>query len=325
MQPARGSLIERLTFVGLLVVSGALLVRYVVAGPSFLWTASAILVGLLFAQRGMLRLWRAMFSTPPVRLRPEPVPEHWAEMVRSSIPVTQQLPAADFEHLLKLVQAFLHEKNIEGAGGLEITEEIRLTIAAQACLLLLKLDVGLYPALETVIVYPSAVVPKYAGQRWQGGELHQDAPQPILGQSWTSGVVVLSWDSAAHGAYDPRDGQNVVLHEFAHQLDQETGEADGIPVGIRLSALKPWAEMLERRFRELVAARRRGRDSVMDHYGAKNEAEFFAVATETFFEKPRQLRAKIPDLYDLLVEFYGVDPGEGFRPRADASAGDRAT
>jgi len=323
--PAHGSLIDRLTLVGLIVASVALLVRYLVTGPSFWWTASAILVGLLIAQRGVRRFWRSLVTVPVVRLRPEQVPGHWAEVVRANCPITRQLPADDFQHLLKLVQAFLHEKHIEGAGGLEITEEIRLTIAALACLLILKLNVGLYPALQTVVVYPSAVVPRYAGQRWESGGLHDDAPQPILGQSWSSGVVVLSWDSASHGAFDPRDGHNVVLHEFAHQLDHETGDTDGIPVGLRLSALKPWAEMLERRFRELVTAERRGRESVLDHYGAKDEAEFFAVATETFFEKPRQLRAKLPDLYELLVGFYGVDPGEGFRPPSDASPPDPVT
>jgi len=256
----------------------------------------------------------------PIRLLRDPVPELWADIVRVNVPISKQLSEPDFDRLLKLIQVFLHQKHVEGAGGLEVTDEIRVTIAAQACLLLVWRDTGMFPGLTTVIVYPEAVVPRHV-QRIHGTMTLETEPgeTALLGESWGNGVVVLSWDSARQGAFDPRDGHNVVLHEFAHQLDQETGEADGIPAGMPLSALKPWAEVMEERFRQLRSARSEGRRTVMRSYGATNHAEFFAVATEAFFEKPRQLRTRKPDLYDILSDFYGVDPAEGMSRIGDAT------
>ena len=267
--------------------------------------------GALVLARRALRGFR---WTRPVRLSPDPVPEPWEEIVRGNVPLTRQLSDADFARLLKLVQVFLASKRIDGAGGLEMTEEIRVTIAAQACLLVLWLEVGLFPGLRTVIVYPGTVVARRVDGGMHTGVLTRDqGPTPILGESWRHGVVVLSWDSSRQGAFDPRDGKNVVFHEFAHQLDQETGEADGVPVGLRLSSMKPWAEVLEARFQQLTRARDAGEPTVMDTYGATNRGEFFAVATEVFFERPHQLRESKPDLYDLLRDFYRVDPADGMR------------
>lgn len=241
----------------------------------------------------------------PLQLLPDPVPRNWRAIVLQNVPFARRLPPEDLERLLKLIQVFLDQKHIEGAGGLEITEEIRVTIAAGACLLLVWMpDVGCYPNLSTVIVYPGAMVPRYAED---GGIRKGD---PILGQSWSKGVVILSWDSARHGVFDPRDGQNVVIHEFAHQLDQEDGEADGVPVGLKVTSVSTWARVMEQRFNWLVRESRKGRKTVLDSYGATNRAEFFAVATEAFFEKPDQLRDNKPDLYEALVDFYGVDPAE---------------
>ena len=263
-------------------------------------------VGVWYGQRWV---GRAQWSRP-VTLSRRPVPESWAERVRELVPMTALLPEADFARLLKFIQVFLAEKNIEGAGGLEVTDDMRLSIAAQACLLVLWMEVGLFPGLKTVIVYPSTVVPRYTGH---GASLEEERGDPILGQSWEGGIVILAWDSADSGASDPRDGHNVVLHEFAHQLDQEDGAADGVPVGMPLSAVKPWATVLREGLRDLRRREAGGLRSVMDKYGATNEAEFFAVASETFFEKATSLRKHEPDLYDLLKTFYRVDPAEGFR------------
>jgi len=267
--------------------------------------------GLLLGQR----MVRSMQWRSPVRLLPDPLPEGWAEIVRRHFPLARGLRPEDFQRLLKLAQVFLREKRIEGAGGLRITEEIRVAIAAQACFLLLWLEVGLYPGLKTVLVYPSTVVPRDASSFSRMGTFTVQNPhQPILGQSWRQGVVILTWEGVERGAADPTDGQNVVLHEFAHQLDQETGEADGIPAGVRVSRLKPWAHVIERDLGRLRAAASKGFETVLNPYGATNEAEFFAVATETFFEKPKQLRASDPELYALLSEYYGVDPADGLVP-----------
>jgi Mlc titration factor MtfA (ptsG expression regulator) len=241
--------------------------------------------------------------------------------VRANVPLTRNLAPSDFERLLKLVQLFLAKKRFEAAGGLVLTEEMRLTVAAQACLLLVWRDTGLFPGLRTVLLYPHAVVPRYVEPSHSTMTVQSERRRvPVLGQSWSSGVVILSWDSTQHGAFDPADGKNVVLHEFAHQLDQETGLADGVPVGLPLSAIKPWAETLERRYKQLKKARVTGSRTVLDKYGAKNEAEFFAVVTEAFFEKPRQLRARKPDLYRLLSSFYGVDPAGGMRHVEESEA-----
>lgn len=272
---------------------------------------------------------RSWAEPEPLRLRPDPVPGDWAEMVRAQVPLAHLLAGEDFRRLLKLTQLFLHEKRMEGAGGLELTEEMRVSIAAQACLLVNWLDLHPYPELRTVIVYPDTMVrpshadlvdPKLLYDDWEV-DWRADEPETLLGESWDHGVVLLSWDSARHGSYDRRDGVNVVLHEFAHQLDQEAGEADGVPAGLPLGRLHEWGEVIHARFEELREHGRAGRETLLDPYGATNYAEFFAVATETFFEKPHQLEREHPDLYDLLTGFYRVDPARGFRRVAGAQPG----
>ena len=133
-------------------------------------------------------------------------------------------------------------------------------------------------------------------------------PQARLGESWARDVVVLAWDSVLSGAADVHDGHNVVLHEFAHQLDQEDGQGDGVPVLPQRSMYVAWARVLGHDFDQLVRDAGRGHRALLDRYGATNPAEFFAVVTETFFEKPRQLRAKYPALYLQLQQFYRQDP-----------------
>ena len=306
---------------GVVALFGLFLVP-IIANPDAFVAIVTVVVLMTLGMRIGRRALHFVQWTRPVKLLSDPVPESWADIVRTRVPLTSKLEPEDFSRLLKLVQVFLKKKRIEGAGGLEVTEDMAVTIAAQACLLLLWRNFGVYPALRSVIVYPGAVIPRYVRAGDEHGTVSSgEREQPILGQSWGSGVVVLSWDSAQHGAFDPRDGKNVVFHEFAHQLDQETGAADGRPVGLLLSSLKPWAEVMERHFQQLAKARRRGKKTVLDQYGAKNHAEFFAVATEAFFEKPQQLRKAKPDLYGLLREFFGVDPARGLAAHGIVDAG----
>ncbi len=129
-----------------------------------------------------------------------------------------------------------------------------------------------------------------------------------LGESWRTGAVVLAWDEILHGALDPMDGQNIVFHEFAHQLDQEDGVADGTPIIEKRSRYISWARVLSREFKVLQKKASHGMNTVMDHYGATDPTEFFAVATETFFEKPSQLKLKHPALYEELKGYYQLDP-----------------
>jgi len=204
------------------------------------------------------------------------------------------------------VQVFLSEKRFEGCGGLQITDEVRVTIAAQACVLLLHRPSDDYPELSSILVYPTTyLVP---GSHTGPGGLVSEDSQARLGESWTRGEVVLVWDSVLSGAADIHDGHNVVLHEFAHQLDQEDGVGDGAPILPRRSMYVAWARVLGHEFDHLVRDVERHHRTLLDRYGATNPAEFFAVATETFFEKPSQLRLKHPDLYAQLRTFYQQDP-----------------
>jgi Mlc titration factor MtfA (ptsG expression regulator) len=240
------------------------------------------------------------------RIRTQPFPPEWLAIIERYVPMYARLGEDDRRELLRRVLVFLAEKNFEGAGGLEMTDEIRVTIAAQACVLLLRLDDDdYYPRLRSIVVYPAAYrVPREA----RTGEIVREGDAVHLGESWTHGTVVLSWSSARHGAADPRDGKNVILHEFAHQLDQEDGAADGTPELDRWAFYAPWARVLSEHYLALQKSARSGRKTLLDHYGATNEAEFFAVASECFFERPVQLRTRHAELYDELSRYYGQDP-----------------
>lgn len=266
--------------------------------------------GLIFAAYVIVRrvLTGARWRRPP-RLPSDPIPPTWREIIERSVPLASRLTPPEREKLLRLVQVFLRDKHVEGCDGLEVTEEMKVTIAAQACVLLLNLDAGCYPGLRTVLVYPGTYQPR--SPSWFKYDL--GSTETRLGESWRQGVVVLSWDAVAAGAANRMDGQNVALHEFAHQLDQEDGVADGTPVLQAPSTYRNWAAVIGRYYDDLVADAEHGRRSVLDHYGAKNKAEFFAVATEAFFEQPAQLAERHPELYDELRRFYRQDPAERLR------------
>jgi len=240
------------------------------------------------------------------RLRATAPPAHWQAILERNVPYVARLDAEDRRELLGLVQVFLAEKRFEGCGGLVLDDEIRVTIAAQACVLLLHRETDFYPELDTVLVYPAAYVDARP-RRLPDGTVTED-PQVRLGESWGHGVVVLSWDDVLEGAAEDRDGRNVVFHEFAHQLDVEEGGADGAPPLPRRSMYTSWARVLGREYDALLAAVSRHGRTLLDPYGATSPAEFFAVATETFFERPEELRARHPELYAELRAFYQQDP-----------------
>ena len=235
-------------------------------------------------------------------------PAEWQAIIEKNVPYVALLPPEDREELLGHVRVFLAEKNFEGCGGLQATDEIRVTIAAQACVLLLHRQTDIYPDLESILVYPSTYVVPEGRQGLDG--LIAEGPQARLGESWAHDVVVLAWDCVLSGAADIHDGHNVVLHEFAHQLDQESGTGPGSPVLPRRSMYVAWARVLGHDFDQLVHDTAHHHRTLLDRYGATNPAEFFAVATETFFEKPSQLRSKHPELYAQLQQFYRQDPAK---------------
>ncbi len=241
-------------------------------------------------------------------VRGRPFPPAWQDVLSENVPYFGRLSSEDQDELRGLVQIFLDEKRFEGCGGLVVDDEIRVTIAAQASILLLNRDSDVYPDLEVVLVYPSTYVDTRP-RTIEGGIVVED-DETRLGESWERGMVVLAWDAVLHGAADVRDGHNVVLHEFAHQLDTEDGAADGAPVLPRPTAYGPWARVLGAAYEGLLRDATRGDKTVLDTYGAKNPAEFFAVVTEAFFERPRALRAKHPALYEQMRVFYEQDPAE---------------
>ena len=239
-------------------------------------------------------------------LRADPLPEAWRAIIDENLGCAPQLTPEDRAELEGHVQVFLAEKSFEGCGGLEITDEIRVTIAAHACLLLLhREDPGYYPDLESILVYPSAYV---AGAARQDGAVVIESHDARLGESWQRGTVVLAWDHVLRGARSVHDGHNVALHEFAHQLDAEDGDMDGAPALPARARYAAWARVLGSEYAELTTRVHRDCRTDLDPYGATSPPEFFAVVTESFFERPRAMKARRPALYAQLAAFYRQDP-----------------
>ena len=217
-----------------------------------------------------------------------------------NVPAVRSLPPPLRARLESLMSAFLAEKQFIGCNGLVVTDEIRSTIAALACLLVLGRR-GHYDELHSILVYPTAF--------WVEDEVEDEAGvvsqrrRVLSGEAWESSRIILSWEDVLEAARFPGEGYNVALHEFAHYLD---AEGLGLAAGERNVA--EWADDLADEFESLLDAVDRGEYTFLDPYAAEDQAEFFAVATEDFFERPDELRAAHPRLYSLLAEFYALDP-----------------
>ena len=241
------------------------------------------------------------------RLRAQPAPAPWRAILECNLPVFPRLAADDQAELLGHTQVFLEEKHFEGAGGLELTDEIRVTIAAQACLLLVHRETDYYPELVSIIVYPSGYTA--VEERHIGGGIWEEGGEDRLGHTGQRlRALVLAWDSVHRGALAPTDGENLVLHEFAHQLDFENQRSDGTPALETRGEYLAWARVMSVEFEALRDATDMGVPTLLDSYGATDPAEFFAVITEAFFERPRALRKLHPALFDQLKKFYRQDP-----------------
>jgi Mlc titration factor MtfA (ptsG expression regulator) len=264
-----------------------------------LWSMAAILaIGAVMMAPGW-RLRRALR---------QPMPAGFIDILARNIPVYARMPEQLRQQLHRLVQQFLHQKSFIGCNGLDIDDEMRVTIAGQACMLLLNRPSKVYPGLETVLVYPTAfLAPR---NQVDAAGVVTETRQDLLGESWGDGRVVLSWDHVRRGGHDWTDGQNVVLHEFAHQLDSESGSNNGAPYLGSRESYRNWSAVLSRDYADLRADAIYGQKSVLDHYGATSPAEFFAVATETFFEKPYQMAERHPALFAEFGKYYRVDPRE---------------
>ena len=242
------------------------------------------------------------------RLRAEPFPESWLRIIDVRLPFFARLQPADQRELLGHARVLLEEKHFEGAGGLQMRDEIRVTIAAQAALLLLHRETDYFPRLTSIIVYPTSYVA--SGVKRVDGGIWSEDDEDLAGHTQRDlRALVLAWDDVRAGAADPNDGRNLVLHEFAHQLDFEDGATDGTPLLETGAQAKSWAEVFGRELEALRRAADAGEPTLLDPYGAQDPAELFAVATETFFERGAELRQRHPRLYSELARFYRQEPG----------------
>ncbi|MEX2219658.1 MAG: M90 family metallopeptidase [Phycisphaerales bacterium] len=251
-----------------------------------------------------LRNWRRK------RLRAKAFPAAWRALLERRLPYYRCLPESDRRELEGHTRVLLAEKYYEGCAGLTLTDEVRVLIAAQAAVLLLHRDTNYYPGVSTILVYPAAYLAQMRavgpagivteGAAWRAGE------------SWhTPGgrqPVVVSWRDVQAGAADPGDGSNVVFHEFAHQLDGETGAVDGAPLMGSREHAEEWARVMWREYHALGADLRSGRPTLLSPYAATSPAEFFAVLTEVFFERGRELRERHPEAYRLMARYFRQDP-----------------
>jgi len=229
------------------------------------------------------------------RLARRPFPASWLSYLHDDVPFFEHFGEADREKFLRDLKVFVWEKVFVAAGGMVVDDEVKVVVAASAVRLVLRLDLSYYDRLTEIVIYPSHY--HHPGQ----------TDDVVFGEAHPWGVVVLSWEAVLSGLKNPHDGHDTAAHEFAHVLDRAGGAFDGTPELRAYGHYRAWAQVMQDHYDRLRARERHEREALRP-YGAQNEAEFFAVATESFFEKPRQLKKYTPDLYDELRRFYGFDP-----------------
>ncbi len=235
-----------------------------------------------------------------------PLTSEQRDVVARLVPLADRLPQPLRLKLEGKINLFLHQITFRGQNGIEVSEEMRLSIAAQACLLIVNSPVW-YDTLRNVLIYPSAFLTHRDSH--DGYVVHENR-HATLGESWARGPVILSWDHALHGGLNSEDGHNVVIHEFAHQLDSLNGHSNGIPILRKGQAYAGWEKAMLDAYQYHVERVERGGRTLIDPYGATNHEEFFAEAIVTFFERPRALRSEEPALYAQLVELLALDPAQ---------------
>ncbi len=246
------------------------------------------------------------------RLLTQPFPAEWLRIIDHEIALCGALPAADRAALCPLVQRFCSEKKFHGCAGFSVGQRERVVIAAQACILLLHRETELFPDVHAVLVYPEPfVVPT---REWSAdGMVVTEGSEARIGEAGDNGQVVLSWQDIESDLANPGHGHNVVLHEFAHQLDLENGASDGTPRLADHAAYQAWARELQAEYDHLRAAADAGRHTFIDPYAAEHPAEFFAVVSEYFFDLPGALKDRHPRLYEQFQHYYLQDPASWCR------------
>lgn len=237
----------------------------------------------------------------------QPFAAAWEEWLERRVPHYGALSAEERKHLRELVQVFVAEKNWEGCRGVAVTDEMRVTIAGQACLLLLGLEHDYFHNVDSILIFPRGFVSVAKQSVDDMGVVHESNAQS-LGEAWTNGPILLSWADSVAGGRNPHDGLNVVLHEFAHKLDLWDGVVNGVPPLKNRRDYARWAEVMRREYEVLVERSERGKATLLDDYGATNPGEFFAVAVECFFEKPEVFLRRHAEMYGILKNYFGQDP-----------------
>lgn len=251
--------------------------------------------------------WRAWRDERTLRRRA--IPDALWSLTLARYPFLAARSADDLKTLRTLATLFLADKEFTGAQGLEITDEIAVAIAAQACLPVLRLGLSHYAGFVGIVVHPDEVVARREVVDDDGVVHHYD--ETLAGEAMEGGPVMLSWHDVAHAGESAEYGYNVVVHEFAHVLDMGDGLADGIPPLPDRAAREAWAAVIEAEYDTFCDRVDAGEETLVDPYGAESVDEFFAVASEVFFVAPRGLKDEHPRLYELLASYYRQDPAAG--------------
>lgn len=236
----------------------------------------------------------------------QPFPVSWFGYLAANVALYRSLSDAEQQKLGDITRILVAEKSWDGCGGLALTEEMQVVIAAQAALLVLGFEDEYFPNVETILVYPQGFL--VTVRRPGVGGAVQEQVVPYAGEAALRGPVVISWADARRGGREAGDGRNVVLHEFAHKLDMRDGAADGAPYLRDGAQVEQWSRVMSAEYQGLVERTAAGEPTLLDAYGATDAAEFFAVATECFFERPRRMQAEHPELYTVLRGYYRQDP-----------------
>lgn len=238
----------------------------------------------------------------------QPFQESWREILREKVPFYARLRGTGLARFEDKLKVFLHTKVFIAAGEMAIDDTVKVLISAAAARLVMNLPDEHYGRLTEIVVYQSAYK-------------HRDKDGVVLGEAHGWGTVVLAWDAVLQGLLNSQDGHDTAMHEFAHVLDVADGAFDGTPVLESSAAYAPWVKVMTREYTRMRSRKGIARKSVLRKYGATNEAEFFAVATETFFEKPRQMKEKHPELFEVLRDHYEIDPLAELEEREESAGG----
>jgi Mlc titration factor MtfA (ptsG expression regulator) len=267
-----------------------------------------VLLGLTAIPLLALLFWygrKQLQASKRARLLKEPLSASYINILERNVGIYAQLPDELKTELHGVINVFLAEKQFMGCDGVDVTDEMRVTVAGLASVLLLNRSTRYYPGFSSVMIYPTAYM---ATEVSYDGTVAVERKVIRAGESWHRGPVILSWQDVLRGAANVRDGYNVVLHEFAHKLDEENNGTNGLPVLHEQGQYGEWAKVLGKEYESLEKRAARGKNKVLHEYGLTSPAEFFAVATESFFEKSVAMKKKLPDLYGQLKRFYHMDP-----------------